>query len=62
MKTIEIKEKINKIIGNLPEKVLGDLLAYLQQVEKNTSGKFQLTKNLRNIPLEDKELLEKLAK
>jgi hypothetical protein len=62
MKTIEIKEEINKIIEKLPEEVLGDLLEYLQQVEKNTAGKFQLTKNLRKILTEDKELLEKLAK
>ena len=62
MKTTEIKEEINKIIETLPDEVLGDLLEYLQQIEKNTSEKFQLTKNLRKILTEDKELLEKLAK
>ncbi len=62
MKTTEIKEEINKIIDKLPDEILGDLLEYLQQVEKNTTGKFPLTKNLRKILTEDKELLEKLAK
>ena len=42
MKTTEIKEEINKIIENLPDEVLGDLLEYLQQVERNTAEKFQL--------------------
>ncbi len=37
MKTTEIKEEINKIIDKLPDEILGDLLEYLQQVEKNTT-------------------------
>jgi hypothetical protein len=46
----------------LPNEVLGDLLQCLQQIEKNSTENFQLTKNLRKILTKDKELLEKLAK
>jgi hypothetical protein len=58
----QIKEEINKIIDKLPNEALGDLLAYLQQVEKSPAGKSQLTKNLRKILTEDRELLQRLAK
>ncbi len=57
-----IKEEINKIIEKLPDEALGDLLAYLQQVEKNPAGKLSLTHNLRKILTEDRELLQRLAK
>jgi hypothetical protein len=62
IKTPDIKEEINKIIEKLPNEVLGDLLQCLQQIEKNSTENFQLTKNLRKILTKDKELLEKLAK
>lgn len=62
MKTTEIKDEINKIIEKLPNEILGDILEYLQQVENTTTEKFQLTKNVRKILIEDRELLEKLAK
>lgn len=62
MTTLQIKEEINKIIDKLPAEALGDLLAYLQKVEKNTAGKPLLAQNLQKILTEDQELLQRLAK
>lgn len=54
--------EINKIITNLPESKLQDLLLYLKQVEKASKEK-ELNNNLLNkIFKEDKELLKELAK
>lgn len=62
MKTVEVKGEINKIVEQLPDEALWELLTYLRQVEKSTTDDLQLTKNLRKILMEDRELLEKLAK
>lgn len=54
--------EINKIITNLPESKLEDLLMYLKQVERASKEK-ELNKSLLNkIFEEDKDLLNKLAK
>lgn len=54
--------EINKIITNLPESKLQDLLLYLKQVEKASKEK-ELNNNLLNkIFKEDKGLLKELAK
>lgn len=58
MKTVAIKEEINKIIEKLPEKTLSNL----KQIEKNSIEAIHSTKSLRKILIEDRELLEKLAK
>ncbi len=59
---MEIKEEIVHIVNKLPEEVLSELLQYLRQVEKSTEDKVLLSQKLKTILIEDRELLEKLAK
>lgn len=62
MTTKEIKSEIQKALDNIPESVLQDILDYLKAIQDKSADKLKLGKNLRNILIEDKELLEKLAK
>ncbi len=61
MKTKEIKKEIHKVIYKVPENVLQDILDYLKQLQDISQSKLELSKNLKLILTEDKELLEKLA-
>lgn len=62
MSTKEIKTEIQKSLDNVPDSVLQDILDFLKQAEKQPADRLSLTKNLRDILTEDKELLERLAK
>jgi hypothetical protein len=62
MTTKEIKSEIQKSLDKVPESVLQDILDFLRQAENQPTGRLNLTRNLRDIIAEDKELLEKLAK
>ena len=62
MTTKEIKSEIQKALDNIPESVMQDILDYLKAIQDKSADKLKLGKNLRNILIEDKELLEKLAK
>ena len=62
MSSKEIKTEIQKSPDNEPDSVLQDILDFLRQAEKQPADRLTLTKNLRNILTEDKELLERLAK
>ena len=62
MTTKDIKSEIQKSLDKVPESVLQDVLDFLKQVENQPIEKVNLTRNLRNILMEDKELLERLAK
>ena len=62
MTTKDIKAEIQKSLDKAPESVLHDILNYLKQVENQPIEKVNLTRNLRTILTEDKELLERLAK
>ncbi|NLM93303.1 MAG: hypothetical protein GX168_10205 [Bacteroidales bacterium] len=57
----EIKTEIQKILEEVPEEVLHDLLEYLREAQKLTRDQAVLSSHLRKILSEDKELLEKLA-
>lgn len=59
---MELKQEITQIVNTLPEDVLGEVLQYLQQLEKVSHEKMRLSLNLKTILTEDKELLERLAK
>jgi hypothetical protein len=59
---MELKQEVARIIDTLPEETLGELLQYLRQVEKASQDKARLSLHLKTILLEDKELLERLAK
>jgi uncharacterized protein YeeX (DUF496 family) len=61
MKTKEIKTEIHKVIDAIPDNVLQDILDYLKQLQDISQSKLELSKNLKLILTEDKELLEKLA-
>ncbi len=56
------KQEITQIIDTLPDEILGELVQYLRQVEKASHEKARLSLHLKTILLEDKELLERLAK
>ena len=62
MTTKEIKSEIQKTLDNIPENVLQDILDYLKLIQGKSADKIKLSKNLRDILTEDKELLERLAK
>jgi hypothetical protein len=62
MSTNEIKAEIQKLLDNVPEIVLNDLLDYLRIAQNQTNNQIELSHHLRKIISEDKELLEKLAK
>ena len=62
MSSKEIKTEIQKSLDNVPDSVLQDVLDFLRQAEKQPADRLTLTKNLRDILTEDKELLERLAK
>ena len=62
MTTKEIKSEIQKTLDNIPENVLQDILDYLKLIQGKSADKIELSKNVRDILTEDKELLERLAK
>jgi hypothetical protein len=57
----DIKIEINKIIETIPENVLGEVLKYLKEVQGQSKEKIELSKNLRKIINEDKNLLRRLT-
>jgi hypothetical protein len=59
---MEPKQEITQIIDTLPDEVLGELLQYLRQVEKASQEKARLSLHLKTILLEDRDVLERLAK
>lgn len=61
MTTPQIKAEIRKVLDNVPESVLQDVLEFLNVLSQQPEEKVRLTKNLRQILTEDRELLERLA-
>jgi hypothetical protein len=59
---MQVKEEINHIVDTLPEDFLVELLRYLKKLEKVSKEKVKLSLHLNTVLVEDKELLEKLAK
>ncbi len=62
MTTQDIKKKINKVIDEVPESYLPDILSYLNQLKKSTPENIDTLQNFRKILKEDRSLLQKLAK
>ena len=62
MTKTEIKNEIQKVLDNVPEKVLQDILGLLKDLQEHPNNLVEITNSLRKILNEDKELLEKLAK
>lgn len=61
MTKTQLKTEIQKVIDNVPESILQDVLDFLKELQSQPSDKVKLTNHLRQILTEDKELLEKLA-
>ena len=61
MTKTQIKSEIQKVLDNVPENMLHDILDFLKELQEQPVSTVKLTNNLRHILLEDKELLEKLA-
>jgi hypothetical protein len=50
------------VLDQVPEEVLTDVLDFLKELQKQPAENIQLAKFMKQTLLEDKELLEKLAK
>jgi len=61
MTTKEIKSEIQKVIENVPDGILKEILSYLKQAQKTSLKDIKISTHLRQILREDKDLLEKLA-
>ena len=61
MTKTEIKIEIQKVLDNVPENVLQDILDLLKGLQNQPLDKLEITHSLREIIAEDKELLEKPA-
>jgi mRNA-degrading endonuclease RelE of RelBE toxin-antitoxin system len=61
MTKAQIQLEIQKVLDNVPERVLQDVLDFLKELQDQPADKVRLAKHLRQILSDDKELLEKLA-
>lgn len=61
MTTTEIKKEIHKVIEQVPENLLADILMILKEVQSEKATKSTLTSNFNKILAEDSEVLHKLA-
>ena len=58
----ELKEEISKVLADVPEDMLEDILDYLKLLVSNPKEKLSMTAKLRQIISEDEELLQELTK
>lgn len=61
MTTLEIKKEISKVLDQVPEKLLADILDLLKKVQSKETSNATLTANFKKILEEDSDLLHKLA-
>lgn len=61
MTATQIKTEIQKVLDNVPENALQDVLDLLKELQASSAEHIRLTNNLRQILAEDKELLGRLA-
>ena len=62
MTTKDLRKEINRVIQQVPDDFLNDILSYLKQIENKSSKDIESFKHIKQIIKEDRELLEKLAK
>ena len=62
MTTKDLRKEINRVIQEVPENFLEDILSYLRSIEKKSKKDIEALSDLKRIIKEDQELLEKLAK
>ena len=61
MTAVEIKKEISKVLDQVPEKLLADILDLLKEVQSDKTSSSTLTSNFKKILSEDSDLLHKLA-
>jgi hypothetical protein len=61
MTKTQLYSEIQKVLDNVPETILQDVLDFLKALQDHPVDKVKLANNLRQILSEDRELLEKLA-
>jgi hypothetical protein len=61
MTSKHLRLEIQKVIENIPDDILNDVLDFLKELEKRDVDKVALTNHLRKILTEDKDLLQRLA-
>lgn len=61
MTTKDLKLEIQKVLDQVPENSLPDVLLYLKEVQKRTASEITNAQHLGKILKEDRELLQKLA-
>ena len=61
MTATEIKKEIHKVLEQVPENLLVDILDLLKEVQSEKSSKSTWTSNFKKILEEDSDLLHKLA-
>jgi hypothetical protein len=62
MSSEELKQEIQKVLEDIPDSILQDILDYLKQVQSQSKAGVNVFSNLKKILSEDKELLSRLAK
>ena len=62
MTTKEIRKEINRVIQEVPENFLEDILSYLKQIERKSRSDVENLSDMKRIFKEDQELLDKLEK
>ncbi|MBS3742633.1 MAG: hypothetical protein KGY69_19305 [Bacteroidales bacterium] len=61
MNKSDLKREINKVMDEISESELENILEYLKEIKDSSPEKTNLSKNLGKIIREDKELLKRLA-
>jgi len=62
MTSVEIRSEIEKVLDQVPENTLIDVLSFLNELKTKSADDVRLAANLKKILSEDRELLKKLAK
>jgi len=62
MTTKDLRKEINRVIQQVPDDFLNDILSYLKQIEKKSSKDLETIKRYKNVVKNNRELLERLAK
>lgn len=61
MSNKNVKAEISRLIDEIPEESLGEVLAYLKEVKKLNLKDLRTSNNLNKILKEDRNLLKRLA-
>jgi hypothetical protein len=62
MTAVQLKTEIQKVLDKVPEDVLKDVLDYMNELQKHSAEDVELAKFMKQTLIEDRELLEKLAR